>query len=100
MVGILFSATNFESMKQSVEPESNKESKSIVVKVSIGFSVTKSVDKEMRKALFGSERADAFSVISPALVQTRSTQLLLRTGVQELRTIFLPSDPAEDLMPE
>ena len=100
MVGIVFSATNFEPMKQSVEPESNKESKSIVVKVSIGFSVTKSVDKEMIKALFGSKRADAFSVISPALVRTRSTQLLLHTGVQELRTIFPPSDPDEDPMSE
>ena len=37
MVVILYSATKFESMKQSVEPEYNKESKSIVVKVSIGF---------------------------------------------------------------
>ena len=100
MVGILFSATNFESMKQLVEPESNKESKSIVVKVSIGFSVTKSVDKEMRKALFGSERADAFSVTSLVLVRTRSTQLPLRTGLQELRTIFPPSDPNADPMSE
>ena len=68
--------------------------------MSIGFSVTKSVDKEIRKALFGSERADAFSVTSLALVRTRSTQLLLHTGVQELRTIFPHSDPVEDPMPE
>ena len=86
-VGMSLFSTKFESIKQSVEPESSKQRNFSKAKVSADCSVSgNSVVRKKRKEL--SERVDALRTTSPLLVRTWSTQLLLRTWVQELRTNF------------
>ena len=86
-VGISLFSTKFESIKQSVEPESSKQRNYSKAEVSADCSVRgKSVVRKKRKEL--SERVYALRTTSPLAVQTWSMQLLLRTGLQELQTIF------------
>ena len=86
-VGMSLFSTKFESIKQSVEPESSKQRNFNKAEVSADCSVSgNSVVRKKRKEL--SERVDALRTTSPLSVQTWSTQLLLRTWVQELRTNF------------
>ena len=77
------------SIKESVEPESRSEINLSTTEVSAESSGREnSVVSTIRRDRSYSERADALSTTSPALVRTGSTQLLLRTGVQELQTNF------------
>ena len=86
-VGMSLFSTKFESIKQSVEPESSKQRNFSKAEVSANCSVSgNSVVRKKRKEL--SERVDALRTTSPLSVRTWSTQLLLCTWVQELRTNF------------
>ena len=88
IVGISLFLTKEESMKESVEPESRREENVSTAKVSLdSFIGVNSVISFIYNVWSISERADALRN-TPGTVQTWSTRLLLRTGVQELRTIF------------
>ena len=88
IVGISLFLTKEESMKESVELESRREENVSTAKVSLdSFIGVNSVISFIYNVRSISERADALRN-TPGTVRTWSTRLLLRTGVQELRTNF------------